>query len=562
MLGKIVFSLNKLRHRFLVTRDKDKEMYDSKRIIVLLKHIGEANQCIHDRGNEVFQPLLTALAVPTQELHPHGETKHLSLFPKPPAKPREENKAKAMLEHAAAITLDDVDDLAKPTHMRSVADLLKTPLSAEELAIASEYGNPESTKYGIILHSGSRRKAHALPIWDFTRWVKETIAKDTTVLDEASKFYTFKDGHKGYKKVMNLKVPCPMCPESASAHMVLLRFDEIVPLMAILDPASARTYGPAPPLGGAGGGASAKVITSVDDFICQYNTARMSAARRDRTVNIFTCPKESCKQHHTPYIYKASPYCSDCCSTYRTGGVSHYHVFSCPTCEEEACGLCSRPKAEHTGETKVCPRAGRVSAADRAAARAEGKNVFCPCCDQAVSRVKDDGTLDGCPHLTCPLCREHFCANCEQLLPVDPRTGSRYVHECPNAGGDNHYFLHPAAVDFEVPVGAGRMAVEVNPARDHMIADQHHNPHYMPHGHPALGRHDAFGIGGWGAAAAAGGGGGRWRAAGGGGGGRWRAAGGGGGGRWDDDDDDDEERRRMWEDREERRHGRRHGWDW
>lgn len=497
-------------------------MYDPKRIDALLKDIGTANRFIHDRGVMGFQPLLTALAVPTQELHPHGETKHLSLFPKPPAKHREGNKTKAMLEHAAAITLDEVDDLAKPTHLSTIAAYLKAPLSAEELAIASEYGNPESTKYGITLHPGSRRKEHALPVWEFTRWVKEAITKDTTTLVESRKAYTFKDGHKGYKTVMNLMVPCPMCPDAATAHKVLLRFDEIVPLMAQLDPASARTYGPAPApeapaaAGGAGRAAEdpapvAKVITSVDDFISQYNAARMSAARRDRTVNIFTCHKESCKHHRTPYIYKASTYCSGCCSTYRTGGVSHYHVFTCPSCEDEVCGLCSRPKAEHTGETKVCPRVGRVSAADRAAARAEGKNVFCPCCDQAVSRVKDDGTLDGCPHLTCPLCREHFCANCEQLLPVDPRTGSRYVHACPNAAGDNHYFLHPAAVDFEVPVGAaGRMAVEVNPARDHRIGDPFHNPDYLPPGPPAFHRHLARGGGGWGGGGGAAGGGWGW----------------------------------------------------
>ncbi len=556
LLGKIVHSLNKLRHRFLITRDKDQEMYDPKRIDTLLKHIGEANHQIHDRGVAAFQPLLTALAVPTQELRARGETKHLSLFPKPPAKHREGNKMKAMLEHAAAITLDEVEDLARPTHLRTIAAFLKMPLSAEELAIAGEYGNTASTKYAVQLHAGSRRKEHALPVWEFTRWVKEAISKDTTVLVESSKMYTFKDGHKGYKKVMNLTVPCPMCSDPATAHMVLLRFDEIVPLMALLDPASARTYGPAPAADGAGGPAAPKVITSVDDFISQYNAARMSAARRDRTVNIFTCQKESCKQHRTPYIYKASSYCSGCCSTYRTGGISHYHVFSCPSCEEETCGLCSRPKAEHTGETKVCPRVGRVSAADRAAARTEGKNVFCPCCDQAVSRVKDDGTLDGCPHLTCPLCREHFCANCEQLLPVDPRTGSRYVHACPNAGGDNHYFLHPAAVDFEVPVGAGRMAVEVNPARDHRIAEPFHNPDYLPPRPPALRHHAAVGMGGWGAAAAAGGGGG--------GGGWGAAAGGGGGGRhhqWDDDDDDERHRRWDEDDREERRR-RRHGWDW
>ena len=545
-------------------------MYDSKRIDTLLKFIGEANRSIHDRGFEIFQPLLTALAVPTQELHPRGEMKRLSLFPKPPAKHREGNKVKAMLEHAAAITLDEVEDLVRPSHLRTIAALLKAPLSAEELAIAGEYGNPESTKYGIILHAGSRRKEHALPVWEFTRWVKDAITKESTVLNESLKAHTFKDGRKGFKKVMNLMVPCPMCPEGATAHNVLLRFDELVPLMVLLDPASARTYGPAPVAAAAAAGGAgrapeeatvpaAKVITSVDDFICQYNVARMSAARRDRTVNIFTCQKESCKHHRTPYIFKGSEYCSGCCSTYRTGGISHYHVFSCPSCEDETCGLCSRPKAEHTGETKVCPRVGRVSAADRAAARTEGKNVFCPCCDQAVSRVKDDGSLDGCPHLTCPLCREHFCANCEQLLPVDPRTGSRYVHACPNAGGDNHYFLHPAAVDFEVPVGAGRMAVEVNPARDHRIGDPFHNPDYLPPRPPALLRQAAVGMagGGWGGAAAAGGGGG---------GGRWAAAGGGGGwggGHHHWDDDDEEERHRHWDedDREERRR-RRHGWDW
>ena len=292
--------------------------------------------------------------------------------------------------------------------------------------------------------------------------------------------------------------------------MIELRYDEIVPLMAQIDPASARTYGDPPAEEGAAAAAGRKkIVTSVDDFITQYNAARMSTARRDPTVSMFTCPKADCKHHASPWIIKTGYTCADCCHEFKTGGVTHYHVFACPGCTTEACGLCSRPLAEHNGETQICPRVGRVSAEDRAAARAEGVNIFCPCCDQAVSRIKDDGSKDGCPHLTCPLCREHFCANCEQVLRVDPIRGSRYVHDCPNKAGDNHYFEHPAAaaadaVHFPVPAEF-RMMVEVNPHRLHRIGqDFEYDYAGLPRGHPRFAR------GGGGGAAAGGAGGGGW----------------------------------------------------
>lgn len=497
-LGRIVFALDKLRHKLRLSRSHDSEMYNPSQLNILEHAIGVANKAIHNFGVEHFQPLLTALKVPTKELHVYkGEVKNLSMFPQPAAKPREHSKTKAFLEHAAAITLDDVEDMAAPTHLRTIKQLLKKPYSDEELAVAVNMTNPASTQFGVLLHPSSRRKICGFTIWDFVQWIKDTITKETTTLNHAEKYYRNRDGTYTRKPTVNLVVPCPFC-SGPSPHVIELRFDEIVPLMARFDPASARTYGddPATAADGAaaGGGAAAagrkKIVTSVNDFVTQYNAARMSAARRDSRANMFTCRKPDCKYHASPYIFMTGYGCEGCCKEYKSGGVSHYHFFACPGCTTEACGLCSRPLAEHNGETQICPRAGRVSAAERAAARAEGVNIFCPCCDQAVSRIRDDGTKDGCPHLTCPLCREHFCANCEQVLRVDPVRGSRYVHDCPNKAGDNHYFEHPAvaaadAAHFPVPA-AFRMRAEVNPARHHRI-DKAGYYDDMPYGHPPLG---------------------------------------------------------------------------
>jgi len=127
------------------------------------------------------------------------------------------------------------------------------------------------------------------------------------------------------------------------------------------------------------------------------------------------------------------------------------------------------------GETQVCHKKITVTSAMRLIARAEGNN-YCPTCETAISRTRADGSLDGCPHLKCPMCSTHFCALCDGLLGVHPETGSRYTHECAGAavGADAHYYDHAAVARHRQNIANGWqagavMAVEVNPALHHRI---------------------------------------------------------------------------------------------
>jgi hypothetical protein len=198
------------------------------------------------------------------------------------------------------------------------------------------------------------------------------------------------------------------------------------------------------------------------------------ATEQPTKYSIFRCENAACKKHNVDRIIFLQRICVDGKCNSRES-IRHFHKYKCTECSTEACGLCSKPASDHMGETQVCHKKITVTSAMRLAARAEGNN-YCPTCETAISRTRADGSLDGCPHLKCPLCSTHFCALCDGLLGVHPETGSRYTHECAGAaaGADAHYYDHAAIARHRQNVANGWqvgavMDVEVNPALHHRM---------------------------------------------------------------------------------------------
>lgn len=421
------------------------------------------------KGVSIYQDFLDIFNIPKQTINLRGGvTLEMSFFPHKPSY-RPIQKVSRTRRYIEEVTLDEA-----PKNLRFVkiirffsvkfltrdqaSNLLNGNLQLSAEVLNAESNHPDSN-ICVILHKDSRRTRCAVPVSMIGDLIISGLESDTTSLSYPTAY--------GKKRIptFGLKIPCPCCKDrQINPPTIRLPFAATCNLMTKLG----------------------KSVVNGIPFYKFYKRTLDAAVMRGEIseknsenlmdVSHWTCPKDGCKFHESPLFFCHNDKCSDCIDSYRHGSITYYHKFECFECKSEACGLCGRSKAEHLGEAEVCPRTGRITAEARALARSEGNN-YCPCCDLATSRRKDDGTLDGCPHIKCPRCSHHFCAQCEEHLKINPITGTRYVHNCPNpVQGEPMYFTHPDQAAADLDAGWIRFRGElpvVNPHTIHHLLDSH-----------------------------------------------------------------------------------------
>ena len=432
-----------------------RKVFTLSEVNMIARDMGLCNHAIA-AGSTSMDAFLTELGIPAQTLG----ARQLRFFPHDSHK-RVVNREGPVREFIDVMLAADVPErftcITLEEALMSVAKQGQAPTANKLPFEAFQFGaeHPLGLSTLVDLHTPTRRRACRVPISTlyseldraFRASDDRNIAKQIIV-----------SSSKGTHPVVEVFIPCPKCTGDHK-HPIHLPFNAFCSFMTQVNKEKEAEKLKARPACGLLSVAEEEEL----DIVARYNRVRTAAAKRNPLLLSFTCPKAECKCSSEPRFFEHSPECKGCVETAKSGGVSHFHEMRCIDCATEACGLCSKPKSAHIGERELCPREKRVSAEERAEARKEG-NLFCPACDTAIQ------WMDGCPHLTCGACQYHFCGNCEQTLPVDPRTGSRYTHVCPNPGRANAYF-HTATQAAGGVVYVPRGHAEYNPVRYHAIFD-------------------------------------------------------------------------------------------
>jgi hypothetical protein len=177
-------------------------------------------------------------------------------------------------------------------------------------------------------------------------------------------------------------------------------------------------------------------------------------ANGDSKFSCFNCPK-GCK----PYYFEHTNSCTSCVTNYKESNNirSSFHVMNCPTCFDEACGLCSKLLIDHIGVDQSCPPKTVISEEVKELGRKSVPPLlYCKTCTRPIEWI------EACAHLQCP-CGTHFCGRCEEILPLI--NGTRYLHNCKVGGVGTNYFR--ALNEHEL---ASAQYGEVNPAKSHDIS--------------------------------------------------------------------------------------------
>jgi hypothetical protein len=305
----------------------------------------------------------------------------------------------------------------------------------------------------VILHE-SRRHVHALPIDAFLSWIPES-------LNYAHTLHFLKHGTYNQPELI---VNCPICKEISSnctncRDHVSSTCHKIHCAKCLCAKSHSHTVS-----------INMQNIDKLPRRFPRINltglpTKKMFFDTMLRVTKInpkflhFTCSNTECKHATTPYIIVLTHTCIRCVKSYRDKSITTFHTFKCPGCTKIECGLCAKPESDHIGETLICPKQITRTAEEITEARASGIR-FCPMCDVPTMMT------DGCDHITCEVCFEHWCFACERHLPIDPLTGTRYTHRCtePPIGRDAW------ARDDEPLPEQFRMNPEENPAKNHKIS--------------------------------------------------------------------------------------------
>jgi len=443
----ILTALGKVRA--VLNEDTANPLYSRKHVENLAALMSAANKEIA-MGDTSFQPLLGLYGLPTQPVKcKGGVVKQLSFFP-------HKTKSRGIhvdTEARARVQAELLDEPAGALHFIKLCDML-TPSGIA--ALPAKMFDQEAPPQCAVQWHASRRAAHCTSAQYCAGSLKECMSSDKTKLRLLAG-PSCAPLLAGLKEEIILSVPCVRCCEAkvAEPHMVDMSMFACIDLFRKIAPDTPRNL---------------------------WTTSVAKAARRDRTFRMFTCPTEKCIHNESPFVFQEAASCVPCVRALHEQTATHFHSFACPGCDTnpariEACGLCCQPKSKHTGETMVCPKKDRPTAAQRALARSEGNN-YCPVCDTVVSRITNSGQEDGCPKIHCPGCTEYFCADCDTLLPVDPVTGSRYTHVCPTPRKGTawaHVYHAPpvAAQDPEVLAAMAQLVVRgANPARHHRIGER------------------------------------------------------------------------------------------
>jgi hypothetical protein len=454
IFGALLIALQGPRSRYNAAAPLHK-VFTLPEVNKITRNMGLCNHAIA-AGSTVMDAFLTELGIPVQTVGAN----QLRFFP------HDSHKRVVNREGPVRTFIEDMlatDVPARFTCMTlekafaSVAKKGQTPTADKLPFEAFQYGaeHPLGLSCLVDLHPPTRRRACRVPISTLCSELDRAFrASDDRIIAKQ----IIASSSKGVHPVVEVSIPCPKCTGD-SKHSIHLPFNAFCSFMTQVNKEKEVAKLAARPVQGLLAFAEEEEL----DIVARYNRIRSAAAKRNSMLLPFTCPNAECKCSSEPRFFEHSPECKGCVETAKSGGLSHFHQMRCIDCTTVACGLCSKPKSAHIGERELCPREKRVTAEERAEARKEG-NLFCPCCETAIQ------WMDGCPHLTCGACQFHFCGNCEQNLPVDPRTGSRYTHVCPNPGRANAYF-HTAAQAAGGVVYIPHGHREHNPAITHAIFD-------------------------------------------------------------------------------------------
>ena len=458
--NSILYSLDKIVFKMRTMKDKNEELFKLKHVLRIDNNMSFINKQIN-RSSDIYQIFLDKLELPKHNI-PIGKVdgeikyKELSFFPHVihdtrPVKLVEsaiENHEKFSAETVQKVDLIDIHSLLFG-HTRIVSE--------EERIKKLRYGflqkvvfhrdifkeipeDSSGTSLSVLLHKKSRRLTCSLPLKVLASYIYASIESNDFKLSVTPVYL----GNGETKKQVNIFIPCACCVERRVKDIqnIFIPFRGFITIMEGL-------------------------YHEKIDFVKMYNDARIVKATGNPDYNIYNCKTDGCKFNKTPYIVSAGHICkaSKCISNYNEHGKGFFHKFSCPDCKINVCGICFNDKDSHLGETEVCPKkAGLISAEEIEEAR---KNGFrqCPCCKIMTERNA------GCSHMTCSACLNHWCFDCEQLLPVDPVRRSRYIHRCPNAVPG----VQGAYTDPDDAAQIGQFGLirgdhpEVNPARDHNL---------------------------------------------------------------------------------------------
>lgn len=441
----IATSLNKIRVK--IKKDNNSHIYNLQKIKSLAYAIGIANTQI-TRGDTKHQDFLDLLGIPH---HPtlisikngRGITTKLSCYPHTPNRVRI-NRRDSDVTIISEILCEDKSDFKI-----ALSTLFKVGLKAinninnnfdlEKLRQIFFGLNPENTGYWIILHKDSRMHRCCIPAINFVDMLNNAIEKRSTKLYNYIIHYD--------KKIYNtpeLLIVCPACEMKGikNPQTIMLNYIKLSYLL--------KQFG----------------TDKYNEIMNKYTDTRNALAIGSNMYNIYNCNTHDCKYKEKPRIIILGKSClhnngvlknKSCLEIYQQQGYGNFHKFKC-TCSVEICAICLQPEQDHLGETKVCPQTEKLSH-DEIQAMLEKGFKQCPCCKVFTEHI------EGCDHMTCAICRNHWCFRCCELLPIDPVTNSRYVHRCNAPVIEGHYQAY--VLPGEMPAGVGNMHAERNPAEYH-----------------------------------------------------------------------------------------------
>ena len=336
------------------------------------------------------------------------------------------------------------DESKEPKHIWNFQELLKNNLLKNYVSMF-EYGTTDEKgiSYLVDFHPPTRRNACRVPVSIVLSLLMKEFNSENDLIKVDGFISSNENGER--KPVVEILIPCPLCKK----HSIHLPFSKFCNFIEQIDPSQKDK------------------IKSYDKFISddQLHVVYLYNRIRQKTINPnilkYVCPNEECKYSKLPFLFEVSSQCKYCIKE----NVTSYHYMQCPGCKITAsCPICNNLESDHIGEQQICPKKIRITKEEKVEAR-KNNNIFCPACDFVVHWES------GCAHLTCPECKFHYCGNCEQHLGVNPETGSRYTHNCPNPGNADH--LYREAIDNNHFIPEELREHDTNPAFGHSI-----NKHY------------------------------------------------------------------------------------
>ena len=417
-----LYALDKIIWKVRNMKNENEELFKLKHLTSLDHYMSYINRQI-SKGINLYQKLFDKLEFPKHNIpirKIEGEIKYreLSFFPHAQKESRPIKLEASALENHEKFTLEVVSNV-EMIDLHSILCGFIRIVSEEERIKKHIYNlkknviyhneifkeipeNGSGTSMAVLLHKKSRRLTCSIPLKELTSYISGSIESNKFDLINTQYFKS----ENQLKKTTSITIPCACCVDRGVKDIknITIPFKGFITIMSSLS-------------------------SQEKDFVKMYNDARLAKATGNPEYNLYYCKTDGCKFNKTPYVIIPGYNCEidKCIRNYNEHGKGFFHKFNCPDCKVNVCGICLNDKDSHLGETDVCPKkVGLLSPEEIEEAR---KNGFrqCPCCKTMTERDA------GCAHMTCAACLNHWCFDCEQLLPVDPIRKSRYIHRCPKA---------------------------------------------------------------------------------------------------------------------------------